>query len=188
MLKLKQFFFRVLKFFFGKYYYHFLLRIMHLKSNVFKGYSLKPNIDCLNKIIEQDNIETLLDYGCGKALEYQPNPFKNKHLEIYLFDPYYLKYKKRPTKKYDLTICTDVMEHVENKNLVNVIKNISNFTSKSVFFSISTIPAKKILPDGSNAHVTLKKPDQWKEIIKSNMHQTIKIYIRFDKDKTVNIL
>ena len=80
------------------------------------------------------------------------------------------------------------MEHVENKNLVNVIKNISNFTSKSVFFSISTIPAKKILPDGSNAHVTLKKPGQWKEIIKSNMPQTIKIYIRFDKDKTVNIL
>ena len=31
-----------------------------------KGYSLK-NIDCVNKIIEQDNIETLLDYGCGKA-------------------------------------------------------------------------------------------------------------------------
>ena len=36
---------------------------MHLKSNVFKGIFLKNNIDCLNKIIDDNIVNTLL--GCG---------------------------------------------------------------------------------------------------------------------------
>ncbi len=188
MRKLLQFFFRLLKFFLGSYYYHFILKIMHLKSSVFKGYSLRPNIDALNKIIKKDNVNSLLDYGCGKALEYTPNPYENKNLDIYLFDPYYSKFSKPPTKKYDLTICTDVMEHIEKKNLVDVINKISYFTSKSVFFSISTVKAKKTLPDGSNAHINIMEPQKWINYLRSNIPENIRIYVRFDDEKKINVL
>ena len=56
-------------------------------------------------------------------MEYSPNPYNKKKLEIYLFDPYFQKYKKPPIKKYELTICTDVMEHVEEENITNVLNN-----------------------------------------------------------------
>ena len=183
--KLKQKIFNLLRFFFGKYYYHLLLKLMHLKPNTFKGYSLKSNIEYINKIIDKNNINSLLDFGCGKALEYENDPFEKKDLDIFLYDPYFFKHSKLPKTKYDLTICTDVMEHVERDNLEKTLKDINKFTEKVIFFSISTRLAKKSLPDGRNAHVTIMTENEWNKIIRDQIEKNIVIYVRFDDQKEI---
>lgn len=41
---------------------------------------------------------------------------------------------KKPQEKYDITVCTDVMEHVKKADINNVIKNINNYSKKVIFF------------------------------------------------------
>lgn len=187
MFKIISFFFKILKPLIGKYYYPLLLNVMHLKKNAFKGHSLENNIKYLNKIIDDFMIESLLDFGCGKPILYTPSPFKKK-LEIYLYDPYYSNYRKLPSKKYDLVIATDVMEHIEKHNVENVIKKIISYANKVVYLSICTRPAKKKLPDGRNAHVNIMKSSEWTEKIKKINYKNIKIFIRFDEEEKLESL
>lgn len=152
------------------------LYLFYLRPLKFKGYSLENNLRTCN---------TLLDYGCGKAFLYSNKKIYNKLIKKYfLFDPYYFRYMKKPQEKYDITICTDVIEHVKKIDINNVIKNINNYSKKVIFFSISTILAKKKLFDGSNAHVSLLKKTQWIKRIKKFSKNKI-IYLRFNSENKV---
>lgn len=171
-----------------KNYYNSLLYLFHLSPLKFKGYSLENNLDIINKIIQKHSCNTLLDYGCGKAFLYSKKIYNKLIKKYFLYDPYYFRYMKKPQEKYDITVCTDVMEHVKITDINNVIKNINNYSKKVIFFSISTIVAKKKLPDGSNAHVSLLKKTQWIKRIKKFSKKKI-IYLRFNSDnKVYNII
>ena len=91
----------------------------------------------------------------------------------------------KPSDKYDITICTDVMEHIEKRDVNTVIKNINKFTKKAIFFSISTELAKKTLPDGRNAHINLLKKDIWIKKIKKICKKNITTYLRFNNENKV---
>ena len=45
------------------------------------------------------------------------------------------------------------MEHIEEEYLDEILIEISQITMKLCYFSIATVPAKKILSDGRNAHI-----------------------------------
>jgi nitrogen regulatory protein PII-like uncharacterized protein len=140
----KKLLFYFLKKIFKKNYYDFLLYIYHLSPSKFKGYSLKNNLDIINKIIKKYSCNSLLDYGCGKAMLYSKKKIFNQSIKnIYRYDPYNFRFMKRPSCQYDITICTDVMEHIKKKDSNNVIKKISDYTNKVIFYSISTQVAKK---------------------------------------------
>lgn len=169
-----------------KNYYNFQLYLFHLSPLKFKGYSLENNLYIINKIIQKYSCNTLLDYGCGKAYLYSRKKLYNKLIKKYfLYDPYYFRYMKKPQEKYDITVCTDVMEHVKKTDINNVIKDIDNYSKKVIFFSISTILAKKKLFDGSNAHVSLLKKTQWIKKIKKILKKRMNVYIRFNNENKV---
>ena len=88
----------------------------------------------INKIIQKHCCNTLLDYGCGKAFLYEKKIYNKLIKKYFLYDPYYLWYMKKPQEKYDITVCTDVMEHVKKADINNVIKNINNYSKKVIFF------------------------------------------------------
>ena len=83
-----------------------------------------------------------------------------------MYDPYFIKYRKLP-KKYELLICTDVMEHIQKHEIEDSLIKMDNYSIKNLYFSICTRPAKKLLPDGQNAHVTLMSKQAWIAIIKN---------------------
>jgi len=180
-------FFRILKSIIGKHYYPLLLNLMHYKKKTFRGHSLESNIKYLDEIIYDLNINSLLDFGCGKPIFYNPSPYK-KELEIYLYDPYYYKFRTAQSKKYDLVIATDVMEHIEKNNVNNVIQKITSYAKKAIYLSICTRPAKKKLPDGRNAHINIMNNLQWIKIIKKHKKKDFKIFIRFDENTKLNII
>jgi len=140
----------------------------------FNGASLKQHIDEITKIIEMDNIKTILDYGCGKA-EYHPTEWNATK-----YDPGYFPYQTKPTGNFDLVICTDVMEHIEEQYVDAVFSEIFKYANKSVYLSISTEPAKKNLPDGRNCHVTQKDSEWWIERIFKAKPTAIYLYIHFN--------
>lgn len=109
---------------------------------------------------------SVLDYGCGKATLFAPQTCLGAPEHIQYYDPCIPGRDKEPHPA-DLVVCTDVMEHIEIACVPKVIEHIKTLTRQLVFFSISLWPAKKILPDGRNAHITLLPARIWKELIET---------------------
>ena len=74
-----------------------------------------------------------------------------KNFDYYPYDPVFPEYG--PPKKADIVCCIDVLEHVEEEYLTNVLDELKKITMKLGFFTIATEPADKFLKDGRNAHL-----------------------------------
>lgn len=94
--------------------------------------------------------ESLLDYGCGKATLADSLP----QIKVTNYDPAMPRFSARP-QPCDMVACTDVMEHIEPECIDAVLDDIKSLAKKTVFFSIATRPARKTLPDGRNAHISI---------------------------------
>lgn len=118
--------------------------------------------DIIPSIVELEAM-SVLDYGCGQSLLYQRMQINNEIL-IERYDPSIVEISTVPTRTFDLVINTDVLEHIPEKDITDVIGHIQSL-GKHCYFNIHTGPAKVILPSGENAHCTIKEPDWWLEKI-----------------------
>ncbi len=150
-------------FFYKEQYY-----IMHesAKEN-FAGFQSIFLKDYFGKLLPHLNVKTLLDYGCGKGYQYIVDKI---HLNwgvnsIYLYDIGVIEYSQKPEKekRFDAVLCLDVMEHIRERDLDFYIPEIISYAKNLVVFSICCRPAKKTLPNGENAHLTVKPESWWNE-------------------------
>ena len=65
------------------------------------------------------------------------------------------------TPPCEFVYCHDVLEHVEPEFLTSVLVHLNSKILKLGSLNISTVPAKKTLADGRNAHLIVKKPIWW---------------------------
>lgn len=120
-----------------------------------------------NDIIQlsQDNgYKTVLDYGCGKGTFSEALRQKGSDLIVYEYDPA-ISDKNAEPPAADIVLCSDVLEHVEPEALDSVIAHIATKAEKAAFLYIATRAAKKTLPDGRNAHLTIQSGDWWTEAL-----------------------
>tara|TARA_R100001082_G_scaffold37249_1_gene19603 strand:- start:255 stop:920 length:666 start_codon:yes stop_codon:yes gene_type:complete len=172
-------------------------KVLHKGEGKFQGHSLLPCIPYIHKAIIKNNCKTLLDYGCGKALPYNNKRYKELKLvkpiqdlwelnSYSLYDPGYEEYSKIPTGKYDMVICTDVLEHIPEQDLEWVLKKIFNYATKAVYLNISCQPAIKHFQEGKfkgrNVHVSVFNEKWWIEKIGPiwSTDTSIKTYLKLD--------
>ena len=135
---------------------------------------MKKHLEEINNYIEDMDLRTILDYGSGKGKFHSRISAK-----VTPYDPAYEPFSKEPVEEFDGVICTDVMEHIPEEEVEETLDKIFNFARYFVYFSISTKEAKKILPNGENAHCTVKPKEWWEEEI--TKHQTSQVVIiKFD--------
>jgi hypothetical protein len=139
----------------------------HKKEQHWQGLALKKFIPAINKIIKDKGIESILDYGCGKAKHHPLEWNATK------YDPAVPEYQNKPTDKFDLVISTDVLEHIPVDNLKDIIDEIFNYSKKWVFLSVCCRKANAILPNGYNAHATIESAKWWRELLKPYNNYTI---------------
>lgn len=124
--------------------------------------------DDIKEMLEKFECRSLLDYGCGHGTQYQAPHFLHKYWnleQLWKYDPGVKEWNNKPVGKFDCVINTDVLEHIPEEFVYGVIDEIFSYAEKLVYFSIATAPAKAILPNGENAHCTLKDHDEWVKII-----------------------
>ena len=188
---------------FSKYYYEVIKKYKVFHENgiknqpgfsTFLGYSLTKWILKIQEIIKTNNCNSLLDFGCGKAFLYK-NKFKIGDKEftdlsdfwnlknIYLYDPGLEEYSDYPKGKYDGIICTDVVEHIPEDDVLNFIDELFKLSNKFIFVVIATMPASKYFDDGKNIHLTLKGQEEWKKIFLEfkKRYPNINQYIYFNE-------
>ena len=144
-------------------------KLMH-KSNdgMFPGQQTMFVKDYVSRMIELYGCKTILDYGCGKGYQYTRfNVHAEWNCSVTLFDIGVDELSNKPSNSVDFVLSTDVLEHCETDFIPEILKELNDYADKCVLVSISTRPAKKTLPDGRNAHLTVKEPDWWISQIKS---------------------
>lgn len=115
---------------------------------------------CLNDI----KPKSILEFGCGQSILID----KLVHdAEYYRYDPAIPKFSTIPVESADFIINTDVLEHIPEKDLDDVIATMKSITDH-VFYNIATDYANEILPNGENAHCSVWGADKWLKIIQKH--------------------
>ena len=144
--------------------------------------NLKPMFNIINSTINF-NCKSFLDYGCGNGD--LANYFNNiRNCNTYKYDPAILEYQYLDKNiKVDLIENCDVMEHIPEDEIDTVLEEISKI-SQNVFFNISLKKAKTILPNGENAHCTIKPVRWWANKINKYFKQANIIYTGYKNSVT----
>jgi 2-polyprenyl-3-methyl-5-hydroxy-6-metoxy-1,4-benzoquinol methylase len=141
--------------------YRLMLEEMHRDPDLKWGNDGKHHADAVVRIAQRVGAKTILDFGCGrstlsKALKAAGHKFKCTD-----YDPGRPKKATLPNEVFDMVVCTDVLEHVEPEHVDSVIAAIAARTGKAAYFVIDTVPAVTKLPDGRNAHLTVREAVWW---------------------------
>jgi hypothetical protein len=110
----------------------------------------------ITELAKEYGVKTILDYGCGKGSLVQ---LLNADFKVYGYDPYVEEFAEVPVDQVDMVVSTDFFEHVDK--IDEVMEDISAFKPRVQFHTISNRKAAQILPDGNNAHCTVKPAGWW---------------------------
>ena len=154
---------------------------MHKDENLYAGSATTLHKESIRQFIVVSNSKTMLDYGCGKAAQYFKENIHNDYFYSImpsLYDPAVEQYSVLPEGKFDMVICTDVLEHIEEQDIPSIIQEIYSKANNFVYLGICNSPADSFLPDGRNSHVTQKPLSWWVEQIQpyADIHTLVFVY------------
>jgi len=112
------------------------------------------------QVIETVGAQELLDYGAGKGrLGVALKQHIQRELKIHHYDPAIPEWATPPAP-CGFVACIDVLEHIEPALLEHVLDDLRRVTAGVAVFTVHTGPAKRLLPDGRNAHL-IQQPAGW---------------------------
>lgn len=113
-------------------------------------------------LIDQLEIDTLLDYGCGSMRNLLKVLACERDCGYVGYDPAVPNFSA-PPQPADMVCCIDVLEHIEPELLDNVLNHLRSLSRRWSFMTVHTGPARKTLSDGRNAHLIQQPPLWWLE-------------------------
>lgn len=137
------------------------------QEDAFGDFELRAYREQLKKDMEKFNLETLLDYGCGGS-DWSLKGFNGDGKSAKEYFGLKECYRYEPSRdlddrqKVDCVVNFDVLEHVFIADVPKVIDNIFSFAKKLVIINVACYPARALLPNGENAHITVRHPIWWK--------------------------
>lgn len=154
-------------------------------QSVFAGSSLFPHVERIRRLAAAHGASTLLDYGAGKGLQYARTIGEIRRsgvpyaipgdapgglslpdywgVQVACYDPAYPPFALRPEGRFDGVVCTDVLEHCPAEDVDWIVAELFESARRFVFAHVAVSAAKKRLPNGENAHVTVRSPGWWSD-------------------------
>lgn len=149
-------------------------KFMHQSPKRFLGLTTQHHAKEISLLVVKHEAKTLLDYGSGKGMQYLNLRVHEQWGGIlpYCYDPGVFGIHKKPRERvisdspdhlaiFDGVICCDVMEHIPEQLIPDTVEEIMSMASKFAYVNVALSPAGKNLPNGENAHVTLKPKEWW---------------------------
>lgn len=136
--------------------YQSLLQQAHAQDHEW-GSSAKRRLGEVLALAHELGAGRVLDYGCGKGVLLDELCMAG--LTVAGYDPGMPEYSAPPATA-DLLVCIDVLEHIEPASIDAVLAHIATLAPVA-YLVIALFPARKILPDGRNAHLIVQPPDWW---------------------------
>jgi len=180
---------------------------LQANTNKFSGKFIKPHAKYIKGIIDQYNIRSILDYGCGKGLQYEwvipsDTPLAQWSLsgdlereeniipggmtleqywgiKVTKFDPAVPKFAAEPEAAHDLVICSHVLGAIPVYDLPVIIKRLFSLANKFLYIVESIgLPKKKWVSEGIECPIGWTKM-QWIEVIAPHKRPEVECEIAF---------
>jgi len=146
-------------------------------QQTFDGKSLPRQAPRIRELIQRTGARTLLDYGSGKGMQYLPAGIMENGVvrwnsmqeywgveSIRCYDPGYPPFSALPEGRFDAVVCTDVLEHCPEGDLPWIVAELFGYARLFVFANVACYPAAKTLPNGENAHCTIRAVEFWRAL------------------------
>ncbi len=143
-----------------------LYREMAASGKNFRGLTVLNQVKSIKKLASAVGAKTMLDYGCGAGDAYGSGNKMHHQLgfsrrDVTLYDPSFPKHSNKPHGKFDLVVCSDVLEHIPGDQVDEFVKTLYSHAGKALWASACCRPAKKTFPGTDiNLHCTVR-PFQW---------------------------
>ncbi|UUX50561.1 class I SAM-dependent methyltransferase [Nisaea acidiphila] len=160
-------------------------------AEAYPGQQILNHLPRVRELVQKHEAETVLDYGCGKGLQYRSVQLRDKNgktgsvqdywgvSEIRLYDPGVPDFSELPAMQSDGVICTDVLEHIPESDLLWVVEELYSQARKFVYAAVACYPAQALLPTGENAHETVRPPSWWRELfsVVGRYHPQVAVFV-----------
>src|SRR5262245_60736991 len=112
--------------------YALLYGPLHRKGSWFYGYSVRNYWAQIKSLIDETGSTRILDYGPGKGKQYTEKRLHEKWgvPMPHCFDVGVKKFSARPEGTFDGVICCDVMEHIHEYDVSEVLRDVFSFSDK----------------------------------------------------------
>lgn len=107
----------------------------------------------------EGQLPSLLDYGCGKGAMLAQ--LKRRGLFRFLrgYDPAVEAFEARPTQRYDIVLCLDVLDQTENDFVTALIEDVAQFTLQ---FALFDVISKQV---ATLSHLPVRSFAEWQDLI-----------------------
>lgn len=120
----------------------------------------------LKRLFETHEIKDVLDYGGGGGDWRKKLTPEGPALANFVGVDDYRRFEPARSiderREADCVVCFDVMEHIFVSDVAYVLADIFAAARKLVVFNIACYAADARLPNGENAHSTVRSPDWWR--------------------------
>lgn len=137
----------------------------------FSDFELRPYRESLRAHFREYSVSSVLDYGCGGS-DWKMKGFdEGSRLSAVDYFELDQAYGYEPARKMDerqpvdCVVSFDVLEHVFVADVPNVVRNMFSYAKKLLILNVACYPAAAKLPNGENAHVTVRPPLWWKGML-----------------------
>ena len=134
-------------------------------KNSYNDFELSRFRGAVKPIFDRNSIRSVLDYGCGGSDWYSQMIFDGKSAKEYFRVEEVLRYE--PARRVDerrlsdLVCCFDVLEHIHILDIPAIVNDLFFFSRKALLVNVACYPAQALLPNGENAHITIRDPSFW---------------------------
>jgi hypothetical protein len=115
----------------------------------------------------------VLDYGCGGS-DWLASGFDVvSNLSAIQYFNLQKTYRYEPARniderqRVDCVVSFDVLEHIFVSDVPCVLRDMFSYAAKLIVLNVACYPAAAKLPNGENAHVTVRHPIWWKGMVDS---------------------
>ena len=136
----------------------------------YNDFQLRKFRNILKDKLSNEVIKTVLDYGGGgsdwNAPGFDPGTKQSAKnffqiQEVHNFEPARGLFEK---KQADCVVCMDVLEHIFMEDIPGVVSELFSLSKKLLIVNVACYLANALLPNGENAHITIRSPDWWRGV------------------------
>jgi len=140
-------------------------------TDAFADFELRAYRQQVLPVLQHFGVRTLLDYGCGGS-DWHAAGF-DKHsgqsAAEYFGLSEALRYEPArgidERRRVDCVLSFDVLEHVFVSDVPAVLRDMFSHAGRLLVLNVACYPAAARLPNGENAHVTVRDPQWWKGML-----------------------
>lgn len=138
-------------------------------SQAFNDMEIRKFRGHVQALLSPPHIRSLLDYGCGGS-DYERSGFDG-HQSAKAFFGLQQVFRYEPARQLDerqvcdAVVCFDVLEHIFISDVPSVLRELFSLARHVLIINVACYPARALLPNGENAHITLRPSAWWKGMI-----------------------